>query len=98
MDVYFGDDDLQDLETNPEAKSRFSKAVVKAYRQLMRIVRDAVDERDLRKLKSLHFEKMKGKRSHQCSLRINDQWRLVIEIEKGNPKNVIRVIKIEDYH
>ena len=32
------------------------------------------------------------------SLRLNDQWRLVVEIQSGTPKNTVTVVSIEDYH
>jgi proteic killer suppression protein len=59
MDVTFSDDDLEKLERDPEAKSRLDGSIVRAFRRLMGIIRDARDERDLRALKSLHFEKLK---------------------------------------
>jgi len=31
-------------------------------------------------------------------MRLNDQWRLIIEIKAATPKNIILVIDIEDYH
>ena len=71
--------------------------IVKAYRKVMQLLRSAVDERDLYAVKSLHFEKLKGNRSHQRSLRLNRQFRLIIEIEEENEKTIV-VISIEDYH
>jgi len=51
-----------------------------------------------RAMRSLNFERLKGKRNHQCSFRINDQWRLIVEIEKQDDGNVVVIINIEDYH
>jgi proteic killer suppression protein len=49
-------------------------------------------------LKSLHFEKLQGSRVGQYSMRLNDQWRLIIKFKsKGGDKTVL-VISIEDYH
>lgn len=63
-----------------------------------RFIRAATDERDFYAMKSLHFEKLKGKRSRQYSMRLNDQWRLILEMEgKGNDK-VLVIVAIEDYH
>lgn len=98
MEVTFGDSKLDALESDEDCKSKFDKVLVRAYRRLLRYVRDAEDERDLRAYPGRHFEKLKGDRSHQYSMRINDQWRLVFEIKEGNPKNVIHVLAIEDYH
>lgn len=40
------------------------------------------------------YEKLKGNRKKESSVRINEQWRIVFEWKDGNPHNV----KIEDYH
>ena len=99
MDVIFADDDdLDSLEKDESAQTRFADNIVKAFRRRMQQIRDAKDERDLWALRSLNFEKLKGKRIHEHSLRLNDQWRLIVEIEKGNPKNTLRIKGIEDYH
>jgi proteic killer suppression protein len=46
----------------------------------------------------LHFEKLKGSRSHHHSMRLNKQWRLIIELEGVAPNKLVAVINIEDYH
>lgn len=64
----------------------------------MHLIRGAADENDFRALKSLHFEKLKGKRKGQYSMRRNQQFRLILEIVK-DPRGDECVIKgIEDYH
>jgi toxin HigB-1 len=98
MEVRFTDDDLDRLETDAVFRAGHSVAVVRAFRKVMQYIRGAVDERDFYAMKSLHFEKLQGDRSHERSLRLNDQWRLIIEIEPGKPKNTIVVKAIEDYH
>jgi proteic killer suppression protein len=98
MEVRFQDERLDRLETDPRYDAGFSQAVVSAYRKRIQVIRHALDERDFRNLKSLHFEKLQGNRSHQYSMRLNKQWRLVIEFEGTAPNKVVAVISIEDYH
>lgn len=98
MEVTFADATLDELEVNENCKSRFDKQLLRAYRKLMRFIRDATDERDLRAWPGKHFEKLQGDRSHQYSMRIDSQWRLVFEITPRSPKNIIHVVSIEDYH
>ena len=62
------------------------------------VERSALDERVFYNLKSLHFEKLKGNRSHEHSMRLNKQWRLIIELEGTAPNKLVAVISIEDYH
>jgi proteic killer suppression protein len=98
MEVEFSDEQLDRLETDPRFTAGFGQAVVRGYRKAMGAIRAAVDERDLYQLKGLRFEKLQGKRAHQHSLRLNDQWRLIVEIRGVSPKKRIGVISIEDYH
>jgi len=98
MHIEFSRDDLARLESDTTFNAGYDGSVVRGYRKSIRLIRAANDERDLRAMRSQNFEKLKGKRAHQYSLRINDQWRLIIEIKKALPKNVIVVMGIEDYH
>jgi proteic killer suppression protein len=96
--VEFGDDDLDRLETDPTYEAGLPPGIVRAYRMRLQFIRNAPDERDFYSMKSLHFEKLKGSRSHQHSLRLNDQWRLIVELIGKQPNKVVRVVSIEDYH
>jgi len=98
MDVRFANGDLDRLETDPDFNAGFDVAIVRKYRKTMQLIRAAPDERTFYQVKSLHYEKLKGKRSHQRSMRLNDQWRLIVEIEQGPAGNVVVVVNIEDYH
>lgn len=98
MDIEFQNSDLDRLETDPDYTAGFDPAIVKAFRKRMQAIRDAVDERDLYAFKSWRFEKLDGARSHERSIRLNDQWRLIVEIHKGNPSNTMVIVAIEDYH
>lgn len=98
MDCSFENGDLEKLETDPAFTAGYSDAVVKAFRKRMQQIRAAEDERTFYALRSLRFEKLKGKRSHQHSVRLNDQYRLILEIEPAGKGNRLRIINIEDYH
>lgn len=98
MQVEFKNSDLDRLETDARFTAGFGPDVVKAFRRRMQAIRAAVDERDLAAVRGNNFEKLKGNRSHQYSMRLNDQWRLILEIRKSTPKNIVVVIDIEDYH
>jgi toxin HigB-1 len=98
METEFKDKDLDRLETDPEFTAGYDRATVKAFRKRMQAIRAANDERDLYAVKGNHFEKLKGDRAHQRSLRLNEKWRLIVEIKSGHPKNTIVIVNIEDYH
>lgn len=98
MEVEFDDDNLDRLETDPQFTAGFSQEIVRAYRKRMQQIRAFRDERDFMALKSLHFEKLKGHRQGQHSVRLNLQWRLVLEIRGDHPCKVIGIVEIVDYH
>ena len=98
MDVEFEDDTLQALESDSSYSSELELAVVKKFRKCMQIIRNAPDERDFYALKSLHFEKLKGNRDSQYSMRLNLQWRLILRIERRNNGKTVVIISISDYH
>ena len=94
----FRNQELDRLETDSAFTSGQGKEIDKAYRKRIQAIRAATDERDLYAIRGNRFEKLKGERSHQYSLRLNDKMRLIVEIEPSTPKNKIIVIEIEDYH
>ncbi len=96
MEVEFADDALDRLETDASFTAGYGREVVRGFRKAMWSIRAAHDERDLYR-GGLLMEKLQGSRSHQRSLRINKQWRLIIEIVDGPPRR-IRVVEIVDYH
>ncbi len=97
MEVDFEDASLQRLEADASFTGGFDAAIVKAFRKRMQFIRAAVDERAFYVMKSLHYEKLKGDRDGQSSMRLNDQWRLILRIERVAEKHVV-IISIADYH
>jgi toxin HigB-1 len=98
MEVTFRDAALDTLESDANATGGWPHAIVKSYRKKMQAIRAASDERTFRQMKSLHFEKLQPPRSHQHSMRLNDQWRLVLEFSGESPNKKVVIVAIEDYH
>ncbi|CBW74489.1 unnamed protein product [Mycetohabitans rhizoxinica HKI 454] len=98
MEIEFADPDYDRLETDAGFTAGFSAPVVKAYRKRLQYIRAATDERDFYALKSLHFEKLKGDRDGEHSMRLNDQWRLILRLKKRSGGKLVVVVSIEDYH
>ena len=98
MDFEFADADLEDVYYDPKATLGLGPSVDKGFRKVIGLIDAAVDERDLRALKGLHYEKLKGPRSHQHSLKINKKWRIILEREKGDGRIRLVIIEIDDYH
>jgi len=98
LDVVFRDKELEALATDKNARSRYAQAIEKKFRLRIQQIVSAADERDFYQHAAWHFEKLKGDRSHQHSIRLNDQWRLIVEIEDAVPNKRIVIAGIEDYH
>lgn len=64
-----------------------------ALRKLI-MINAAKDERDLRIPPSNHFERLKGDRLEQVSIRINDKYRICFRLENNDCYDV----EITDYH
>ena len=99
MDVEFWDKKLALIETDrAAAETGLAIALIESARDKLNYIRQAVDERDLRNWKSLHFEKLEGDRSGQRSIRLNKQFRLVFTLDNERIPPKITVLSIEDYH
>src|SRR4051794_33722319 len=98
MLVRITDKTLDRIDDEPEYNGKLSKGLAKSFRDLMQVIRDADHENDLRAFKSRRFEKLKGDRKHEYSMRLNDQFRLIFRIEKAGEHNQLVITGIEDYH
>jgi proteic killer suppression protein len=98
LEVAIRDNVLLSLATDKNARSGFPQSVEKKFRLRVQQIMSFIDEREFYALKSLHFEKLKGDRSHQHSIRLNDQWRMILEFEGDAPNKKIIIVGIEDYH
>ena len=98
MDFRFASQELERVWIEANSSLGHGKPVDEKFRQRVSAIKNAKDERDLRALKSLHYERLKGKRKHQWSIRVNDQWRLIVEWEKTNKGKRIVLLNVEDYH
>ena len=98
MEIEYRNQTLKRMAQDAREDGGYAQSVVTVYRKRIQLITAAPDERDFYKLKSLHYEKLKGNRSHQRSMRINRQLRLILEIKSMKQEQVVRIISIEDYH
>jgi toxin HigB-1 len=96
----FASKKLQALYTDETGASRYPPEVVDAFFDKMAVIKAASDEGDLRALKSLHFEKLKGERGNrgERSIRLNKQFRLILTISSDDRGKLLLILDIEDYH
>lgn len=98
MEIEYESDTLKQLANDESFTAGFSEAVVNAYRKRIQLIDAAPDERALYEMRSLRFEKLQGSRLGQCSMRLNDRWRLIVRLVKRPTGKVVAIIEIVDYH
>lgn len=86
------------LYTKGKNAHHYSEGLVDAFFEVMAIIANAKNENDIRAFKSLHYEKLSGNRAGQISLRLNKQYRLIIQVTKDENGKSIWIIEIADYH
>lgn len=98
MDIGFRDAKLQQTFVDGKDHARLGTNVFRAFLQKVQILAGAESEADLYAIKSLHFEKLEGKRAGQRSIRLNKQFRLVFLIQRTDVGNLAWIIEVVDYH
>ena len=93
MIMSFGDKDTERLFYREKIK-KLSPALWQRGRSKLLIIHAATSENDLNIPPGNLFEKLKGDKKGWCSIRINDQWRVIFIWKQGNAFEVT----ITDYH
>ena len=97
MKFRFADAKLERLYADASYTAGYGRNVVKGFRKVMGWIHSAASEQDFYRLASLHYEKLKGGRSHQRSMRLNDQFRLILEIKMNGDRTVV-IMAIEKHY
>ena len=63
------------------------------FRKKVGFIESVESELDLRNYRALHFEKLSGDRSGQHSIRLNDQWRLILRLERDDDGRLVVVVE-----
>jgi proteic killer suppression protein len=98
MRIVFAHASLALIETDEAGSTQLPVPVIKSARRKLTILRAAIDDRSLRNWKSLRYEKLKGNREDQRSIRINNQYRMVFSLDEDADPPTITILSIEDYH
>jgi len=96
MEIRFRSESYERLEVDAHFTGNWPPAVVKEYRLCLHYLRQAINIRDIAALTYLEFHQLDGDRTHQHSLYLNDEWRLVIEIEGAVFDQILVIVNIEE--
>lgn len=99
MKVEFCDPDLETaIRSGSVGGTRLHPDVIRAAHKKLVMLESATDERDLRNFKSFHYEKLVGDRAGQRSVRVNDQYRFVFELDDATKPPTLKILDLIDYH
>jgi toxin HigB-1 len=98
MEIEYRDKCLALVLIERAAETRLPVAVIKALREKLIVISAAPDERTLRNWKSLHYEQLKGDRQGQKSIRLNVQYRLLLEVDNSRSPPKAILLGVDDYH
>lgn len=98
FEVRFKNESLQEISRESARDKAYPQGIARKFRKLLNFIRSATGEPDLYAYRGYHFERLKGERQHQYSMRLNDQWRVILEMEGDHPKRIVWIVAIEDYH
>ena len=88
----FKDKDVENI-FNGQASKKYS-SIYRIIKRKLDMLHFAFSEQDLMVPPANHFEHLKGNLSDYCSIRINDQFRIVFIFKNGCAYDV----QIMDYH
>ena len=89
-----GTEDIWNGDDTKAARKTCSKALWPIAVRKLDIIDAAHEEKDLRVSPGNRFERLKGNLKGKCSIRINDQYRVVFRWQDGDATDV----QITDYH
>ena len=87
---------LEKLYTDEKGANKYPPEVVEAFFELMSVIEGAPNENEFRKLKHLHYEKLKGMKDR--SMRLHGRWRLIVSIEKSRSGKKVVVKEITNHY
>lgn len=99
VQIEYDDETLRRLAEDARFRvHQWSDEVVRSFRKKIQMLAAAKDERDLSSSRGLRFERLKGTRRGTCSIRLNDQYRLILRFRTDSSNRVVVVVELVDYH
>ena len=97
MKIIFASDSLGLVETEDAGETRLPASVINSARRKLTVLRAASDGRSLQNWKSLRHEVVLGaQQDGQRSIRLNEQYRMVFQINEQHEPPTTTIIAIED--
>lgn len=98
MDIEFKGRRLERLAYDPKESGGLPPQIVSKYREVLNYFGFIQNRQSIRNWKGLRLEKLKGDRKGKWSVKLNEQWRLIVEFGGEDRNETVIVVSIEDYH
>ena len=102
MIVYFDSDDLQKLYQIPLSELRGKKSypyeVINQYKKKVQLLISIQNLEDLKQFRGLNFERLKGNRKGQYSIRLNNQYRLLLTRITESKVQIVLINEISKHY
>ncbi|MGM0621881.1 MAG: type II toxin-antitoxin system RelE/ParE family toxin [Bacteroidota bacterium] len=100
MKVRFKSKELEYYFVTPleelKGKLPFQQNVIKQYKKKIQILITIDSINELIHFKSFNFEKLKGKRKNDYSIRLNNQYRLIFTVSSEKNEIIFNVVVINE--
>jgi toxin HigB-1 len=96
MEIEFRDDGLALIQSDRAAETGLPSVVIRSCCEKFAVIRAASDLRTLRNLRSLQYEKLEDRGSTKHSIRLNEEWRLIFELDEKQGVPALIVLAIDD--
>ncbi|NVN84841.1 MAG: type II toxin-antitoxin system RelE/ParE family toxin [Rhodopseudomonas sp.] len=97
MIVCFRDDWLRAFFVNDVRSRNIPSDLEQRLFRKLQMIDDAMTDRDLRVPPRNHFEKLRGRPANRCSIRVNQQWRLIFLWDGGRGEATDIYLDDHDY-
>lgn len=89
----------KELYEENKGAAKLPPGIANAFFDVVNLLGEIQDEKELWKFKSLNFERLRGKLKEFYSLRLNKQYRLLVKLlEAEDGEKYFEVGDIDDYH
>jgi len=102
MKIYFETDELEHFYVTPQneirGKQKYPPAIIKQYKKAVQRLISIPRLATLSQFRGLEFEYLKGNRKGQCSIRLNDQYRLIFKPISEDKIEVVLIKEISKHY
>ena len=79
-------------------KHPFSKGIIKQFKKKVQLLGSISKLEQLKQFRGLNFEYLKAERKGACSIRLNDQYRLIFEVKENGEIEIILIKEISKHY